>query len=361
MNPTRRALLLGTGAAALAGCARAPSSEPAFVNPFDAAALRARKGRPVAASRTCAIAPPPPRDLVVPQFYTDPPVFSRVDPGRLAARDAAVLPLQTLVRSVTESADRWAASSPVRGDFAACAAASLGGAARAGALLGRVDSQGGYERKWIWCGLALAHLKLVQAPEYDAATQGHVRDWLARGFEAMRVPYDRPPSGTPSTQLNNHMTWAGLCAMAIGLAAEERRAWAWGLARMERTLAQVDADGFLPQELLRGAKAWHYHVFAMGPLALGAVLARANGIDIADARFHRVARRTFDAYADPSAFEARTGRRQETFSERPDVGWLEIYAGAFGAAEALAPLQGRRPQWFPWLGGDLTLWFARDA
>jgi poly(beta-D-mannuronate) lyase len=361
MEPTRRTLLIGAGAAALASCAPAPSAEPAFVNPFDAAALRARKGRAAPANTACRAVSAPARDLVVPQFYTDPPVFSRIDPERLAARDAAVLPLQTLVRSVTESADRWAASSPVRGDFAACAAASLDGAARADSFLGRVDFQGGYERKWVWCGLALAHLKLVQAPDYAPEAQGRVRDWLARGFAAMRVPYDRPPSGTPSTQLNNHMTWAGLCAMAIGLAAEDRRAWDWGLARMERTLAQVDAGGFLPQELLRGGKAWHYHVFAMGPLALGAFLARANGIDIADGRFHRVARRTFDAYADPSAFEARTGRRQENFSERADVGWLELYAGEFGAAEALGPLRGRRPQLQPWLGGNLTLWFARDA
>jgi poly(beta-D-mannuronate) lyase len=361
MEPTRRTLLISAGAAALASCAPAPSAEPAFVNPFDAAALRARKGRPASASRTCAVAASPPRDLIVPQFYTDPPVFSRVDPERLAARDAAVLPLQTLVRSVTEAADFWAGSAPVAGRFAACAAQSLDAAARAGALLGRVDSQGGFERKWVWCGLALAHLKLVQAPEYGADAQARVRAWLARAFAEMRVPYDRSPSGTPSVQLNNHMTWAGLCAMAIGLAAEDRAAWRWGISRLERTLAQVDSDGFLPQELLRGSKAWHYHVFAMGPLAMGAVLARANGHDLADSRFHRLARRTLDAYADPSVFRARTGAAQEIFGARSDVQWLEIYAGAFGVAQALAPLQGRRPQWFPWLGGDLTLWFARDA
>ncbi|MBM3588280.1 MAG: hypothetical protein FJX33_10860 [Alphaproteobacteria bacterium] len=130
---------------------------------------------------------------------------------------------------------------------------------------------------------------------------------------------------------------------------------------MERTLVQVDADGFLPQELLRGAKAWHYHIFTMGPLALGAIFARANGIDIADARFHRVARRTLAGYADAAAFDRRTGVTQTPFAERPNVGWLELYAGAFEAREALAFLQGRRPQRQPWLGGDLTLWYARDV
>lgn len=349
-------------AGAVGACAAPPAISPApLVNPYDAAGLRARKGRRAAANAACTPAPAPGRDLIVPQFYTDPPVFSRIDPVRLAARDAAVLPLQTLVRGTTDAADRWAASAPVDGRFAACAAASLDAAARADAFLGRVDPQGGYERKWTWCGLALAHLKLVQAPEYDATAQARVAAWLTRGFGAMRGTYDRPPGGTPSTQLNNHMTWAGLTAMAIGLAAGNLDAWNWGLARMERTLAQVDAAGFLPQEVLRGSKAWHYHVFAMGPLALGAVLARANGIELADDRFHRVARRTLEGYDSTAAFAARAGAAQVPFGERPDVGWLEIYAGAFGVEAALLPLRGRRPQRQPWLGGDLTLWHARDV
>lgn len=361
MELRRRDVLTGAAACALAACAPAPAFR-AFVNPFDAAALRGRKGRPAPANAACQAAAPPPRDLIVPQFYTDPPVFSRIDPERLAARNAAVEPLQVLVRTVTENADRWASSSPAQGRFAACAAASLDAAARAESMSGRVDNQGAYERKWVWCGLAIAHLKLVQAPEYDAHTQARVAAWLSRGFRAMRVVYDRPPGGAPSTQLNNHMTWAGLTALAIGLAAGDRAAWDWGLGKMAATLDQVDADGFLPQELQRGSKAWHYHVFAMGPLAMGAVLARANGVDLADSRFQRVARRTFEAYADPSPFERRTGQRQETFNaQRPDVGWLELYAGEFGAADALGPLRGRRPQRQPWLGGDLTLWHARDV
>ena len=361
----RRAVLLAAVAASLGGCAgAAPPPGPPLVNPFDAAALRARKGRPSRGGATCAAASPPAADLIVPNFYTDPPVYSRVDPARLAARDAAVAPVNALARTVTQAADAWAASRPADGRLAACAAAALDAAARARSMLGRVDSQGGFERKWAWCGLALAHLKLAQAPEYDQAAQARVRAYLAEGFAALRGPYDRPPSGAPSSQMNNHMTWAGLAAMAMGLAADDRAAWDWGLSRMDRTLAQVDVDGFLPQEVLRGSKAWHYHIFTMGPLAMGAFLARANGADFADARdgaFWRVARLTLGAYSDPARFVARTGRAQDVWGERPSVGWLEILAGEFGVAEALVHLQGRRPQRDPWLGGDLTFWFARDA
>ena len=358
----RRHLLTGFAAAALFGCSAKGWSDPSvkLINPYDATALRLRKGRQAGSHLQCRPAPAPMRDLIVPNFYTDPPIFSQIDPERFAARDAAVRPLQILVRTVTDNADRWASSLPIRGDFAACAATSLDAAARADAFLGQVNQQGGYERKWTWCGLALAHLKLVQAAEYAPHSQALVRAWLARGFAAMREIYDRPPRGRPSTQINNHMTWAGLTAMAIGLATEDHEAWNWGLLRLDRTLAQVDLDGFLPQELMRGSKAWHYHIFTISPLSLGAVLARANGIDIADGRFHRLARRSLEGYSDTSGFEQRTGRKQDSVSDRPDVGWLEIYAGEFGASDALIPLRGRRPQRRSWLGGDLTLWHARD-
>lgn len=352
-------------AAALVGCLPMPGSSAAdLLNPFDASALRSRKGRPAPRNAACTLAPPPPRDLTVPTFYTDPPVYSRIDPERLAARNAAVLPLQRLAQTVTENADRWAASAPADGRFAACAAGSLDAAASAGSLLGTVDSQGGFERKWLWCGLALAHLKLASAPEYDAAAQARVRGWLLQGFGLMRVPYDRPPGAPPSSQLNNHMTWAGLTAMAIGIAANDRTAWDWGVSRMWRTLEQVDADGFLPQELQRGSRAMHYHVFTMEPLSMGAWLASANGLDLAgkpDGPFHRVARRTIGGYSSTAAFTARTGREQESWGDQPDVGWLEIYAAMFGVPEAAPLLRSRRPIRKPWLGGDLTLWFAGEA
>ena len=332
----------------------------ALANPYDVSALRARKGRKLRDDVACTASPAPMRDLMVPQFYSDPPFHSRIDPERFAARNAAVRPLQLLARTVTENADRWASSQPIEGRFASCAVASLDAAAKAQSFLGRVDNQGAYERKWTWCGLALAHLKLEQAPEYEAEAKSRIRAWFARGFDAMRGPYDQAPRGSPSTQLNNHMTWAGLTAMALGLATDSHERWSWGILRLERTLAQVDIDGFLPQELLRGSKAWHYHIFTLGPLMLGAVLARANGIDIADERFHRLAQRSLEGYRDTAAFEQRTGQLQDSVSERPSVGWLELYAGEFGVTEALIPLRNRRPQRHPWLGGDLTLWHARD-
>lgn len=365
MMPDRRTLLLGAASSALAGCAApAATAVPALANPFNAEAVRALKGRKAPASANCADPAPPPRDLTVPSFYNDPPVYSRIDPDRLAARNAALRPLETMVRAVTENADRWAAAKPADARFSGCAIAWLDAAARAGSLLGKVDSQGGFERKWLWCGLALAHLKLAPADGYDAATQARVQDWLLQGFSAMRVPYDRPLGAPPSSQLNNHMTWAGLTAMAIGIAANDRTAWDWGLARLWRTLDQVDAEGFLPQELARGSRAMHYHVFTLEPLAMGAHLARANGIELGgkpDSPFHRVARRTIEGYADSSAFAARTSRQQENWGDRPDVGWLEVYAAMFSAPEATPLLRPRRPIRKPWLGGDLTLWFAGEG
>lgn len=364
MSPISRRTLLAASAATLA--IPPAAAQTALINPYDAAALRARKGVKGPANAQCPAMPPPARDLVVPDFYSDPPVYSRIDHDRLEQRNALVNPIEAVTRGVTLSADRWARHNPVDGRYAACAAAALDAMAQADSTLGQSNTQGGFERKWMFCALALAHLKLATAPEYDAAAQARVRDWFARYLPHLREAYSKPPGRgpAPSIQLNNHATWAGICAMALALAIGDEASWRWGLSRIKLTLDQVDADGFLPLEVLRGVKALHYHSFTLGPLALAAFLARPNGIDLAgpaDGPLHRLAKRTFDGYADPSAFEARTGGKVQTpFSKFYDMAWVEIYAGEFDKPEFLTALGDRRPQGQTWLGGDLTLWHAKD-
>ncbi|MCZ8313021.1 MAG: alginate lyase family protein [Magnetospirillum sp.] len=336
-----------------------------FANPYEVAALRARKGKPGPANAQCPAMSPPARDLVVPDFYADPPIYSRIDRDRLEARNALVRPIEAISRNLTSSADRWAQSVPADARHASCAVAILDAMAQADSTLGQVNIQGGFERKWMFCALALAHLKIVSAEEYSEAAQDRVRTWFARYLPHLRETYDKPPGRgpAPSMQLNNHATWAGICAMALALAVGDEATWHWGISRIRLTLDQVDAQGFLPLEVLRGAKALHYHSFTLGPLALAAFLARPNGVDLAgaaDGPFHRLAKRTHDAYVDPSAFEARTGKTQEPFSRFYDMAWVEIYAGEFARPEFAAALGDRRPQFQSWLGGDLTLWHAKD-
>lgn len=362
MNPFSRRTLLAASAATLA--IPPAFAQAAFVNPYDVAALRARKGKPGPSNIECPATTAPARDLVVPDFYSDPPVYSVIDHDRLAQRDALVKPIEAIERAVARSADRWAQSKPADGRHAACAVAILDAMAQADSTLGKTNMQGAFERKWMFCGLALAHLKLATAPEYDEATQARVRAWFARYLPHLRETYDKKPGSGPSMQLNNHATWAGLCAMALSLAIGDEANWRWGISRIRLTLDQVDADGFLPLEVLRGAKALHYHSFTLGPLALAAFLARPNGLDLAgpqDGAFHRLAKRTFDGYADPSAFEARTGgKTQIPFAKFYDMAWVEIYAGEFAKPEFLTALGDRRPQFQAWLGGDLGLWHAKD-
>jgi poly(beta-D-mannuronate) lyase len=365
-DPERRRLLAGAaaffcaeGAGLGSAFAGVPGSE--LRNPFDVEALRRRKGRAFPVALSCLPAEPPPRDLVVPMFHLDPTHHSKVDPERYAAREEAVAPLSRLSRAVTEATDRWAGSFPAESSAAACAVASLAAAARSDAMLGKVDIQGGFERKWTLCGLAVAHLKLLAAPEYDAARRAEVVAWFRRALPEVRRPYDKPPAGPIPMQRNNHMTWAGTTVMALAIAVADRKAWDWGLERMRMTLAQVDRDGFLPLELARRSKALHYHIFTMAPLALAAEFAAAQGLDPfgpAEGPYRRLARRTLQGHTDPSAFAARTGAVQDFVGGRANVGWLEIHASRFDTEEALSLLKGRRPQRHPWLGGDLTLWYG---
>ena len=102
MNPISRRTLLAASAATLAIPARAQAR---FVNFYDPAALRARKGVKGPANAQCPAMPPPARDLVVPDFYSDPPVYSRIDHDRLEQRNALVKPIEAATRGVALSVD----------------------------------------------------------------------------------------------------------------------------------------------------------------------------------------------------------------------------------------------------------------
>src|SRR5262249_59672568 len=122
---------------------------------------------------------------------------------------------------------------------------------------------------------------------------------------AVKPPYDRDaPPGKMSVAVNNHAYWAGLAVGAAAIAANDRELFAWAIERMRVGLRQVTAEGALPLELARGRLALHYHLFALEPLAVLEIMARANGADLTPAdndAFRRLVAFTFPALADPRA------------------------------------------------------------
>jgi poly(beta-D-mannuronate) lyase len=333
--------------------------------PFDVEAIRAAKGKPIPIE-ACPEPVPPIRDIEGVSFYSD-PQGSKSDPAKLAANEAATRPLDLFLAGVVPAANRWIRGRPAQPEAASCALRLLAAWADASAMLGRVNQQGSYHRKWTLAGAALAYLQIRDTSGLDAASKGRVADWLRAVALAVRPAYDRDPQpGKMSIAANNHAYWAGVAVGAAAIAANDRVLFEWAIERMRVGLRQVTADGALPLELARGRLALHYHLFALEPLAVLEVMAHANGADLApadDAALRRLVAFTVRAL-DDSREVARLARAEQQDdwlkgrSALTGAGGVEIWLGRHpdGAIDAkIAPF---RPYRLRWLGGDVSLLFG---
>src|SRR5215813_786733 len=297
---------------ALAASAIAVSDHPLRA-PFDVEAIRAAKGQqvPIVA---CPEPVPPISNIEGVSFYSD-PQGSKPDSTKLAANEVAIRPLDLFLAGVVPAANRWVRTRPPRPETALCALRLLAAWADARAMLGRVNQQGGYHRKWTLAGAALAYLQIRDAPGLDAAAKGRVAEWLRAVALAVKPPYDREPQpGKMSIAANNHAYWAGVAVGSAAIAVNDRALFAWAIERLRVGLRQVTAQGALPLELARGRLALHYHLFALEPLTVLEIMARANGTELLPGdkdAFRRLATFTFRALDDPSEIARLAGAEQQ--------------------------------------------------
>lgn len=339
----------------MAGAATAADLAP----PFDLARQRALHGRPIA-EQTCPPVPSAVIDVIGESFYAD-KAYSIPDPAKVARNNELSRALRLYMSRISGFADRYLASRPAEPGAARCALAWLDGWARAGAMLGSVNPQGAYERHWALGGIAMAFLKIQAEPSLDANSLGRVRAWLVRVAQSMMPEYQRPRS---IDNRNNHAYWAGLSAAAVGIAAQDRGLFDWGMARYRTGIGEIAPDGTLPLEMARGQRAFHYHLFALTPLVMLAELGEANGLQLyaeRDGALHRLAERAAAGLADAQSFAIPAGAIQE-WPEHPDVSdfaWLEPYCARFPGKPACAYLGRWRPIRDSRTGGDAGLAFAR--
>jgi poly(beta-D-mannuronate) lyase len=249
-----------------------------------------------------------------------------------------------------------------------CALGWLSAWARAGALEQRTtDHTGKSVRKWALASLASSwvRLKFSKSRPLDAAPEQvrEIEPWLER-LAKLAVDDWRDQ---PLEKINNHEYWAAWAVMATAVALNRRDWFDWSVAQYRIAAKQVDGDGFLPNELKRDTRALAYHNYSLGPLAMIAAFAHANGVDLAgenDRALDRLARRVLAGVDDPRAFEARTGKKQDVaeLKDASKFAWLEPYCwlnrGDRAAARrvvALRPIKAYR------LGGNLTDLFAHPS
>jgi poly(beta-D-mannuronate) lyase len=351
-------------AALLASAAAFPvSAHAADLKPgFDVAAVRDSVGKKDKKDFNCGAPPAPMKDL---QFYSmykeGDDSHSIVDPEADAAYKEAYKPIAALEKGLTQMANRYVRSNPPRPEIAACALDWMDEWARGGAMLGDVNKNGEYIRKWLIGSIANSWLQIRDDSSLDAGKKKEVLAWIHKVGKAAQDDFSRDP-GLRSRQ-NNHLYWAAWGVASAAIAANDHDMFDWAMGREKYGLSQIQPDGALPLELLRKKKAWHYHVFAAQPLFMLAEAGYKNGVDLfggEDNALHRLGGLIVKNIGHPDDFKRLTGEDQEMdkTAGSSDLGWLEVYAKHFHDPSAQPALAKFRPLKTSRLGGDVTLLYA---
>jgi poly(beta-D-mannuronate) lyase len=152
--------------------------------------------------------------------------------------------------------------------------------------------------------------------------------------------------------------------MATAVATNRRELFDQSLQIYRVFARQLDADGYLPNELARASQAAEYHNYSMLPLAMIAAFGKANGVDLAaegDGALARLAKRAQEALEAPATFQTKTGVAQiaPDPESRTNWSWLEPYCWTVQCPPALL---ARRLSLYPLgttrLGGNLAVVFS---
>lgn len=247
-----------------------------------------------------------------------------------------------------------------------CAVALMSAWSRSDGLTGESTTHTGKSmRKWALGSVAASYVRLKFSPSKPLASVdpqqiAGIEQWL--GKVAARVVdewRDQPLSKT-----NNHEYWAAWAVMAVAVALDRGDLYDWSVAQYRIAAKQIDANGYLPNELARDTRALYYHNYALTPLAMIAAFGKANALDLAAENDHaldRLAQRVLAGIDDPDAFEDRTGSEQVVadFSESSKFAWLEAWCWLRPCGEEVHKrLEKLRPISSTRLGGNVSVLFS---
>lgn len=117
------------------------------------------------------------------------------------------------------------------------------------------------------------------APEIEPDARARIETWLARLAQRSqeRLRSQRPQE---TSARNNHAYLAASAVMAWGALAGDDAAFSLGLRTFQQGLSDMRADGSLPLETARGARALWYQRHAVASLVVIAELAARQGYDL---------------------------------------------------------------------------------
>ncbi|MEQ8816329.1 MAG: alginate lyase family protein [Thalassobaculum sp.] len=167
---------------------------------------------------------------------------------------------------------------------------------------------------------------------------------------------------------NNHFYRRALHATIIGIVTDDDDLFRYGVSALYSALHEMNPDGSLPRELMRGSRLIHYQNYAVLYLVTIMELVERQGypiyeLEVGGHTIHDAVEFDLAALEDPEGVGRRTGTIQDLwFMEDPQYfGWMELYGNRFPSERIDRLARTRRPIYNRSAGGFLTLYFYRPS
>ncbi len=272
-------------------------------------------------------------DLTTEGFYGD-SKGSVIDPVKMKAYAESSGPYKNLGNVTVAAADAFRTTGSK--EAAECVRLLLNTSAKDRVFTGKMSStQAYFVQGWVIGALAVSYLKVRGSGLIPADESAKITVWMQDVAKQTLDFYEGRTSFTGAWQKNNHLYWAGVEIGAIGIAANDRKMLDWAVVAYRNGLTQIALDGTMPEEMRRGQRALHYHLYAASPLVYLAEFGEDNGIDLYAEKDHalqRLVKLSTNGLLDNSYFEQKAGVKQNAPNGPPtaeEIGWASFYVKRF--------------------------------
>ncbi len=294
-------------------------------------------------------------DLTTNGFYSD-SKSSIIDPEKWKAYTATAGPYKDLGNRIVDAADAYQTT----GSRAAvdCVLQHMNAAAKGDVFTGKMSSnQAYYVQGWVIGAVAISYLKVRDSGLISTAQRDAILPWIEKVVSQSQDYFEVHRKNAAGDAQNNHLYWAGVEVAAAGIAANDRKLFDWGMETYHAGISQIQPDGSLPQEMRRGQRALHYHLYALAPLVYLAEFGEDNGLHSYAERDFAIRKLTdlcVQGLEDNSFFVKATGIAQDTPNGPPaaeQISWAKIYLARFPNPQLAKLLAQATSLSYMYLGG----------
>jgi poly(beta-D-mannuronate) lyase len=219
------------------------------------------------------------------------------------------------------------------------------------------SSQAYFVQGWVTGALAIAYLKVRDSGVVNSEDAALITSWMQTVTRQTMNFYESTRNVPFHGKGNNHLYWAGVQAGAVAIAANDRTMFDWCLAAYRNGILQITPEGTLPEEMRRGQRALHYHLYAASPLVYLAEFGEVNGIGLYaenNGALKLLVQRATAGLAGSGFFDQKTRIKQDAPNGLPtgeEIGWAKVYVKRF-PDPAISALIAKTPSLaYMYLGG----------